>query len=294
VRQGILLIALAGCGAHNPGTCDQKHPCDDGFVCDFTDPAGPSCIDADGDLDGDGIANRDDHCPRGPGGLYDEDGDGLGDDCDPCPIAPPPAVPDDDGDDVDSPCDPDPHTPGDKIAAFSGFQTLPDNWTQRTPGAWVVMGGEVVVTPPTTATETLTIPLSVPSNKLAILTAYRIDQVDGGTEHDVDVTAADPRPAGGTTLLCGGQRTLNGDSLQLVTTEGGGSKPLTDLFNTASLYEVVAKAENASAACAVVADHDMGAVSATISGDTLTQAGLSVHGATARFGYVLVISRPPN
>jgi hypothetical protein len=287
------LIALVGCGAHNPGVCGPKAPCDDGYVCDYQDPEGPTCIDANGDLDGDGILNRDDHCPHTPGGLYDEDGDGLGDECDPCPIAPPPAVPDKDGDAVDSPCDPDPDTPGDMIVAFSGFHSMPDNWKQRTPAAWQIMGGEVVVTSPDTAPETLTIPLSLPSNNIAVLAAYRIDNVDGGTEHDVDVTAADPRPAGGTTLICGSQRTLNGDSISLVTTEGGGSKPLTDLFNTASLYQVVADVQGAQSACAIVTDHDMGAVQAMISGDTLSQAGLSIKGVTARFEYVLVVSRPP-
>jgi hypothetical protein len=82
VRQAILLVALTACGAHNTGPCDHDNPCDDGYVCDFTDPQGPSCLDASGDLDGDGLLNGEDFCPRGPGGQFDEDGDGIGDDCD--------------------------------------------------------------------------------------------------------------------------------------------------------------------------------------------------------------------
>jgi hypothetical protein len=82
-----------------------------------------------------------------------------------------------------------------------------------------------------------------------------------------------------------------GDFVFLTTSEQAANKPLSDLFNTASLYEVVAKMEGTQTACALVGDHDMAAVSAGISGEGMSEAGLSVHGATARFGYVLVISR---
>src|SRR5438105_2394132 len=82
------VVFLLGCGsAHLGAPCSQTHPCGDDEVCDLTDPNGPICIDANGDLDGDGIPNRLDHCNHMPGGEFDEDQDGLGDECDPCPIA---------------------------------------------------------------------------------------------------------------------------------------------------------------------------------------------------------------
>ena len=71
-------------------TCELRRPrAASGGVCDYT-AAVPICIDANADTDGDGIPNALDHCPDGPGGMYDEDGDGIGDECDKCPIAKPP------------------------------------------------------------------------------------------------------------------------------------------------------------------------------------------------------------
>jgi len=75
------------------------------FTCD-TPPNEPSCVAArpleydgvptDGDLDGDGIGDDMDLCPRvfdpvrplDDGTQADTDGDGLGDACDPCPLDP--------------------------------------------------------------------------------------------------------------------------------------------------------------------------------------------------------------
>ena len=88
----LLILMLAGCsGASLGGPCSVAHACGDGAICDLTDPDGPTCIDAAGDVDGDGIPNGNDFCEHAPGGAHDEDTDGIGDDCDPCPIAKPPA-----------------------------------------------------------------------------------------------------------------------------------------------------------------------------------------------------------
>src|SRR5690242_14944580 len=143
----LLILMLAGCsGASLGGPCSVAHACGDGAICDLTDPDGPTCIDAAGDVDGDGIPNGNDFCEHAPGGAHDEDADGIGDDCDPCPIAKPPASPDPDGDAVDSPCDPDPHTAGDTILLFDGFADgLGSNWTPTTPASWTAVGGELVV-----------------------------------------------------------------------------------------------------------------------------------------------------
>ena len=105
-----LWAGLAACGAtttttHIGGPCDAKNKCDDGQICDRTNPGGQMCIDASGDIDGDGIPNGKDFCEHMKGGADDEDGDGIGDDCDPCPIAPPGQV-DGDGDAVAAPANP--------------------------------------------------------------------------------------------------------------------------------------------------------------------------------------------
>jgi len=89
-----LVLALAACdgaSVSTGGTCSVTAPCASGSICDLTDPAGPVCISATGDLDGDGIPNGKDFCEHEAGGAHDEDNDGIGDDCDPCPIAKPPA-----------------------------------------------------------------------------------------------------------------------------------------------------------------------------------------------------------
>ena len=73
MRFALALPFVIGCGAgvELGGECDQQRKCEDGAVCDFTDPEGAVCIDADGDLDGDGIPNRNDFCNHAPGGELD-------------------------------------------------------------------------------------------------------------------------------------------------------------------------------------------------------------------------------
>src|SRR4029078_11341701 len=100
----------------------------------------PACIPANEDLDGDGLANRDDVCPHlATTNQFDEDGDGIGDACDTCPIEAPTDEPDADGDGVTGGGDPEPDVPGDRIVAFAGFRETPVGWT--IPAGWVVAGG---------------------------------------------------------------------------------------------------------------------------------------------------------
>jgi hypothetical protein len=290
----VILLALTAC-AHDPvpgAVCGSKR-CADGQACDLTDPAGATCVDAAADLDGDGIPNGTDLCDHAPGGRYDEDGDGIGDECDRCPIAAPPAVADADGDMVDSPCDPDPTTPGDVIIAFSGLHELPAGWTRTTPSAWQIQGGELVVTPPDPATEeVLTIPITQPSNHIAILSQWRIDAVPASaTINHVAIAAIDRRPAGVAQMHCGALHDSGGDRLRLDTDASTASQTMTKLFDTGSLYRVAGKIDGASVGCALIADASQGAVQAAISPDTMSEAQLVVRGVTARFGYALVIAR---
>ncbi len=295
----MIVALLAGCGAgvEIGGECSQESACEDGATCDFTDPAGPVCIDASGDLDGDGIANAQDFCNHVPGGQFDEDRDGIGDDCDRCPIAPPPSSPDRDADEVDSPCDPDPDTDGDQIVAFSGFnEGLPANWMATS--GWQIIGGEAVATSVSAANnEVLVAPLPLVSQHVAVLAEYRIDTVDPqATSNRAGVVAVDQRPAGGTDVTCAGSRTgTSVDSLILDTTISAATKQFddSDLFDSADLYRLALALDNANAGCALKSGPLTGAITADTNGEAPNQGGLTAKGVTARFQFLLVIQRGP-
>lgn len=289
-----LSTALVACGSvgTQPGDlCDSNNPCSSGQVCDLTDPDGPACLAGAGDLDGDGIPNDKDHCEHIAGGAFDEDGDGIGDECDACPIAKPPAAAETDGDEVDSPCDPNPSMPGDKLVLFNGFNDpLPSKWTAS--AAWRVMGGEAIMTPTSLAmTEQLSVPIAG-SVHMAIFSAYRIDSVAANaTAADAGVIGINSLPAGPTKVACGGSRSGALDQLLLTTDSGTGTKPFSNLFNPASLYRVAEQIDGVTANCALIADDSNGAVQTTVSVNAMTDAGLFARGATARFAYILVVTR---
>lgn len=290
-----IALVLAGCGVDVGGPCSATDQCDDGAVCDFTAAAGPICVDADGDEDGDGLQNSKDFCQHQMGGAYDEDLDGYGDDCDSCPIAPPPAKPDTDGDEVESPCDPDSTQPGDRIVVFDGFNTgaIPTNW--KTTGTWTFQGGEARVSPANPSdVVTLTAPLSLVSTKMAILAKYRVDRVDpGATESTASVIGVDRRPAGATVISCGGSRIGTMDRVSLDTGTSGAIDAMESLFDPASEYRVVLKLEGGAAQCGVIAPTDTGAAQANHSGEAMSEAGVAARGASVRFTYVLAVQRGP-
>jgi hypothetical protein len=88
-------------------------------------------IDADDDIDDDGVPNASDNCPRiaNPPPQRDHDADGIGDPCDPCPHRPSSEGSGDaDGDGVGDACDPRPGA-RDRITLFDGFYDMGDDWT---------------------------------------------------------------------------------------------------------------------------------------------------------------------
>jgi hypothetical protein len=273
--------------------CSLDSPCGEG-ICNLSGAGEPVCIDANGDVDGDGLANKSDFCNQQPGGAFDEDGDGLGDDCDPCPIAPPPTTAEADGDGVDGPCDPDPTVPGNKITLFEGFNsTLPAAW-RKEGGTWEARGGEAIFTaadPNAIAILTALLPIS--SRHLAVQTSYRVDRVDTvATQNLAGVVSIDRRPAGVTTVSCSGSRIGGMDSLDVDSGIANSTKPFTNLFDTAGLYRLAQLIENANGACAMRAPTQDGAVSASTSGEIPTEAGLSARAVSARFQYLLFVQRP--
>jgi hypothetical protein len=193
---------------------------------------------------------------------------------------------------VDAPCDPDSAVAGDQIVVFEGFNsTIPENWKQT--GTWEALGGEVRITPPDSSTlAILSAPLPLFTTKMAVLGQYRIDSADATASQSlVGVTALDIRPAGVSSVSCGGARAGGMDSLLLDTDAGAAARPFANLFDSASRYQVAQKLEGIQAACAMIANAEQGAVSQTTGGEAPTEAGLIARGASARFQYLLVVQR---
>jgi len=300
-----LVVVVGGCNATSGGeplgsVCSHTIPCGEDGVCDYTAVGGPVCIDKDGDDDNDGIPNSIDHCPNAPGGLYDEDGDGIGDDCDKCPIAPPPAVPDPDGDDVDSPCDPDPETPGDKILFFDGFQgsALDSMWMASGSATWTPQGGELVVDSNVPDEQYLSV-VVVPEPNIAVLTSYRVDELEtSATTHQVSTRGLDSSPAGMASFECGVTNSDVGISevVAVETNLNSMSHPAAiEAFASESLYEGVAYASGVNVGCTVIGDNmQVGTTQAPISPASLGTVGVGVRAVTARFQWVLVVGRSDN
>ena len=95
-------------------------------------------------------------------------------------------------------------------------------------------------------------------------------------------------------MHCSSLRATGGDQLHLETDTSTSSKTMTNLYDTASLYRAAGAIDGANVGCALIADHDMGAIQAAISPDAMSEADLVAFGAVARFSYALVIVRDPS
>jgi hypothetical protein len=300
VRLLALLVAAStwACGSSTlAGPCSLESPCSGGEICDFTDPAGPVCIDADGDLDGDGLSNGKDYCEHAPGGEFDEDKDGIGDECDSCPIARPRATPDTDGDMVESPCDPAPSEPGDEILFFDGFNTaLSADWKPSTAsvGAWTAASGELTVNLSAIAAQQSLQRIVNGKSNVAIEAGYKVDRVENSdTRHMVAVYANDPRPAGTAQVTCGVSRSdaAAADLVFVQTNFGAMSSPTIDpALLTSKTYRASTYVSGARAGCVVIADNTaLGTVQANITADDLSSIALTAQGISVRFQYVIVV-----
>jgi hypothetical protein len=294
-----LSATLAACGATTTttsigGPCNASNKCDSGQICDRTNPGGQVCIDANGDIDGDGIPNGKDFCEHMMGGANDEDGDGIGDDCDACPIAPPPAQAEADGDAVTAPCDPDTRTPGDRILQFNGFNAAV---TGASP-AWKFQNGEAIVTAGATV-EALVLPLTATSSHLAIFTAYQIDASSTtATTADAGVGSKTVLPLGSSAIQCGGSRAAGTDQVLLFQTDSNMSQTQSSMtlgtaFNPSTKYKVVQQIDGATTRCAVAGASmaESGASELMTDGSTPTNVVLYARGATVRFSYILAVGQ---
>jgi hypothetical protein len=297
----VTAIGLAACSAStgdgDDGPCSLTDPCADGSVCDFTAEAGPICISASGDIDGDGLPNDKDFCHHAMGGQYDEDGDGVGDDCDRCPIAPPRATPDSDNDTVDAPCDPAPSEDGDEILLFDGFTAagLDPRWKPTTASAWRAPGGEAIVQLDTVGTQEYLATTVVGKDSIAVEASFRVDKLEASaTQHLVGVYADDPRPAGAAQMLCYVTK-FDNDGIErvVVETNSNAMNQITSgAFSSANLYRAGGYVTGLKAGCSVLSNgNPLGTVQANITPDQLASVALTARAATVRFQYVIVVGR---
>jgi hypothetical protein len=293
----VLGLAISACSPSDGGglgdACSLDDPCNNDGICNLSGSGDPVCIEKEGDIDNDGLLNKSDFCNQKAGGQFDEDGDGVGDDCDACPIARPPTRPDTDTDGVDSPCDPEPSMDGNQVVLFEGFNGALPASAVKEGGTWEVRGGEAIFT----ATDpnkdgNLSVPLKSTSRHLAVQASYRVDQLDpGATQNRAGVVSIQRLPLGIKYVACTGARTDGMDSLIVTSDAGSASKSFMSLFAPAGLYRIAQLIENATGACAMNATTEEGGVSATTAGETLTEAGLTARGVSARFQYLMIVQR---
>lgn len=295
MRIALSLVLLAACaddGAPQPPcgdvTCAGSEVCDRGS-------ATPMCLPASADADGDGIANAMDLCPRIAGDAQtDEDGDKIGDICDRCPIAPfsIDREPDTDGDDVDDVCDPEPELPGNRIVLFQGFR-FPLTGGIDVPAGWTVQGGELIAAVPGVSPEPLLFPMTG-TNHFAIEASFRVDSIvtAGGATPSIQAVARDVRPAGTTLMQCGVAKLGTTERVQISTDVDSSNAVGMNLFDSAALYRLGFLVDGGQTACAVVANAETMFSTATRGGgEQMTQAGLDVGNATARFQWIMITAR---
>jgi len=176
---------------------------------------------------------------------------------------------------------------------FDGFNdALGSAWVATTPGAWVVQGGELVVSNIASQDYLRTSVAGV--QHMAIEASYRVDKLEtGAPTHLVAVHAHDPRPAGVSSLECGVVHADSGtgDVVDLETNQTTSAQPaMGSAFNSASLYQVAAYDSGNSVGCTVLGDgHALGAVQAAVTPDAVPSVALTAQAVTARFQWILVV-----
>jgi hypothetical protein len=249
-------------------------------------------VDAPVDRDHDGILDAIDNCPdvANPSQV-DEDSDGLGDVCDPCP--PFADNQDADGDGVGDACDPDPAVAGDTIVAFDGFaDALSGSWTVM--GTFTMTGGEGVLSATDTSTSLLVRP-SPAGAHVEIRAAFVIDSITATGLNLGSISMVERmQPNTDKSITC-----------QLAGLAAGTQEYLR-IFDTASSAEVASATyafapgdakelrlgrDETTYTCSIASP------SATLHGTAAfapasPQIGLRVHGAVARWRWVMLVTSP--
>jgi thrombospondin type 3 repeat protein len=308
---GLALAAVAGCYAPilpAGAPCaspESSQRCPTGLVCitsgsiEVCEPPGTVEIDASVDApdaappldsDGDGVLDVDDNCPFvANADQADEDGDHVGDACDPCP--PFADATDSDQDGVPDACDPNPMVAGDTIVAFAGFRAAPEGWTRT--GDVSFTGGNAVMVGTETTAATLVIASSVPLHS-TILASVKLTAITSTGLNLGSVSVIDQQqPNTDKSVAC-----------QLSALTGGVDASLR-IFDTATSTAVDAAPHAFASGGTFVLELQRDGTDYTCSAsnpqlqitgaDQLSTAnhdlGLRVKGASARFEWVMVLTR---
>lgn len=308
------VLAVAGCYGPLPpagapcAPLESSQRCPAGLVCvtsgglELCEPPDTAGLDAAGeadasgdggpalDSDGDGIPDVRDNCPTvANADQADEDGDQIGDACDPCP--PFAGTNDSDHDGVPDACDPNPTVAGDSIVTFVGFSSSPAHWSHT--GSVTFSGGKAVMVGTDTTAATL-VTASTAQAHSTIMASFTLTSITASGLDLGGVGVIDQQQPG----------TDNSVTCQLSELTGGSQASLR-IFDT-STSVVVNNAPHAFVSGGTYilelerdgTDYTCGASppALQIAGtDSLAPAthdvGLRVKGASARFAWVMVLTR---
>jgi len=276
------------------GACPRGQTCSPDGVClspgDLgMPPDGGGGIEADApsdDLDGDGVKNAADNCPKvGNPDQANDDGDAFGDACDPCPPFPDGVVVDPDGDGVSGLCDPFPLTGGDHIALFESFRGpgLPAGWVAF--GTWSFVAGDAVATSADGASNFLTI-AHPHLAKTSVLTQMTVDDLVGGGARGLGPVQLYQASAG-RSIVCELLRNGNGPKLSLFDTGSGMTLGDADAtFDVGTTALLTNRRDGAAYECSDGTASVPGTTTYTTTDPSL---GLRAKSASGRFAWVLVV-----
>jgi hypothetical protein len=315
MRPALAIIWLGGCFSPSPPVGAPCAPAGAGERC----PSGQQCIgnagaetcqaagfaadsgvstdasptvDAPGDRDHDGILDSRDNCPDVPNpSQVDEDSDGLGDVCDPCP--PFPDNRDSDGDGLGDACDPNPAAAGDKLVAFEGFHdALSGSWTVM--GTFTTSNGDGILSAADAATSLLTRP-SPNAARVQIRAAFVVDSITATGLNLGAIAVLDrlqPNTDKSVTCQLAGLAAGADQALRIFDTATSASVASASYpFTAGDAKELRLERDGTSYACSIASP------TTTLTGSALfapasPQIGLRVHGAVARWHWVMLVSSP--
>lgn len=311
----VLTASLAGCYSPSPPSGAPCAPIGAGERC----PSGQTCVmnagietcqppgalvdsgvatdavapvDAPGDRDHDGIIDSADNCPDVVNSnQIDEDGDAIGDACDPCP--PFADNQDSDGDGVGDACDPNPQIGGDKLVAFEGFESgLSGSWTVM--GTFSTSSGDGVLSAADASTSLLTRP-SPPGGRVEIRAAFVVDSITAtGLNLGAIGLIERMQPASDNAVTCqlAGLASGTDESVRIFDTSASASVASAAYsFGPGDTKQLRLGRDGTSYTCSVASP------AARVTGTAgfapgSPRIGLRVHGAVARWHWVMLVTSP--
>lgn len=315
MRPALACVFVAGCFSPSPPVGAPCAPagagerCPSGQVClanagtETCQPLGSvadaavaaddaESVDAPGDRDHDGIVDSVDNCPDiANASQVDEDGDGLGDVCDPCP--PYADNHDSDGDGVGDACDPNPTLAGDKLVAFEGFHdALSGSWTVM--GTFTQSGGDGLLSATDASTSLLTRP-SPAGARVEIRAAFVVDSVTAtGLNLGAIAVIERMQPNTDKSVTCQLAALAGGadESLRIFDTSASANiASASYAFAPGDAKELRLDRDGTSYVCSVASPAAHVAGSAAFA-PASPQIGLRVHGAVARWHWVMLVTSP--